>query len=160
MLAHREIAQVRFAVAFLGESHCAGWWESRFFGPESAPFLCHVFGQNLRVSQFLGSVEAARQHHDRLTGLGPIFHLFRLPEIVEQDLYDYISSSQLDIPENRDGARNMLVKIARTTPSAAIGPVRIGTPSMVADPVILSRMATIYLCSFDTGQFSFPYFSD
>jgi len=49
-----------------------------------------MFSRTARLAQYNGVREAARQLHDKYSGIGNVIHVFRLPEEVEQDLQQLI----------------------------------------------------------------------
>src|SRR5690606_20401440 len=86
------LLRLRFAVGFLGEQAQYAWWPTAFYGPSSRLFLEPVFSKTSRLAQYHGVLEAARRLHDDHLNVGS-YHLFRLPEEIEQDLHAAVQSS-------------------------------------------------------------------
>jgi hypothetical protein len=81
-----QIIGLRLAVGLLGEQEQSGWWPSRFLGRHAHAFLNPIFGGKTRMAQYHGVIEAACRIHDERIGVGRVFHLFRLPETIEQQM--------------------------------------------------------------------------
>lgn len=87
------LAQLRIVVGFLGEKDQAGWWPSGFCASASTAFLLPAFPRTLTPARYEGLCRAAQLVHDEHVGLGDVYHLFRLPEALEQALQ---TSSTMD----------------------------------------------------------------
>lgn len=81
------LATLRAVVGFLGERDQPGWWPSSFFGAGSSAFVTPVFPRTHFLAQCLGVTGAALKVHDERIGVGRVFHLFRLPEDLEQGIH-------------------------------------------------------------------------
>jgi hypothetical protein len=86
----QEIARLRMIVGFLGEKGQHNWWSSEFFSATAPAFLNPVFGKTTTLAQYHGVKESARRVHDEHIGVGRVFHLFRLPESIEQALFEML----------------------------------------------------------------------
>ena len=86
------LLHLRLLVGFLGERAQYGWWTSSFFGEYSLRSLEFVAPKTALLAQYHGVVEAARRLHDEHLNVGS-YHLFRLPEELEQDLHAMMQSS-------------------------------------------------------------------
>lgn len=80
------LLQMRLLVGFLGERAQFAWWSTSFFGDYSLRYLEFVTPKTARLAQYHGVLEVARKSHDEPIKVGS-YHLFRLPEEVEQDLH-------------------------------------------------------------------------
>src|SRR5271165_1656301 len=85
-----QIVSLRLAVGLLGERDVAQWWRSGFMSPTSSAFLAPVFGSKVLQAKYQGALAAAQRVHDEHVGVGRAFHPFRLPEIMEQRLFDAV----------------------------------------------------------------------
>ena len=92
-----QIVGLRLAVGLLGEQEQSAWWPSGFLGRHAQAFLGPVFGSKTRMAQYHGVTEAACRIHDEKIGVGRVFHLFRLPESIEQRLCDALQEGS--VPE-------------------------------------------------------------
>ena len=81
------LVSLRAAVGFLGEKGQHDWWTSSFFSTSAATFLAPLFPRTQFLSQTAGVTSAAMRLHDDRIGVGKVFHLFRLPEDLEQSLH-------------------------------------------------------------------------
>jgi len=126
-----QIARLKLLVGFLGEQSQFNWWLSAFFAPSSSAFLAPVFSKNAFAAQYHGVQEAASRVHDEHIGIGRVYHLFRLPEHVEQALFNSLQDkvfvdSIRDQLQNQDRALDNLITLADSLPECAEGPVLIG----------------------------------
>src|SRR5712691_11258595 len=85
-----QLARLRLLVGYLGEQRQCNWWPSVFFTPNSLAFLTPIFSKTAFMAQYQGVKAAASRVHDEHIGLGKVYHLFRLPERLEQALYHYL----------------------------------------------------------------------
>ena len=158
----QEIARLRMIVGYLGEKgqHC--WWSSEFFSATAPDFLNPVFGKTAALAQYHGVKEAARRVHDEHIGIGRVFHLFRLPESIEQAIFEVLQdpaitdSLRRDI-ESHDAAAAALKAFVGSTGSLHEGPMQIGTVSDLEEIRWLSDAASCYAAAFNSGSRSFPY---
>ena len=123
--------RLRLIVGYLGERAQFGWWATSFFERSSRLFLEPVFSKTTRLAQYHGVREAARRLHDDHVGLGNVFHLFRLPEEIEQDLHKMMQEARGDenmllALQSKDAALDALTKIASPANVAAEGPISVG----------------------------------
>ena len=85
-----QIVRLRLLVGFLGERSQFNWWPSAFFISSSSAFLSPIFTKTAFTAQYHGVKEAASRVHDEHIGVGKVYHLFRLPETVEQTLFGHL----------------------------------------------------------------------
>jgi hypothetical protein len=159
-----QIIGVRLAVGLLGEHEQAGWWSSMFLGRHAHAFLSPIFGGKTRMAQYRGVTEAACRAHDESIGVGRVFHLFRLPESIEQLMFNAFEEGSL--PEevtrcfdSREAAEGMLAGLANG-PEARPGPIRLGDAEMINRPGGLAAVAATYRAAFEAGIKCYPYFAD
>ena len=91
---HQFVA-LRLAVGLLGEQEQSAWWPSGFLGRHAQAFLNPVFGGKTRMAQYHGVTEAACRIHDERIGVGRVFHLYRLPETIEQKMASALQEGSL-----------------------------------------------------------------
>ncbi|MCU0973136.1 MAG: BrxE family protein [Burkholderiales bacterium] len=161
---HLGIVELRLLVAFLGERAQYGWWNSAFFEPASRMFLEPIYPKTARLAQYHGAVEAAKRLHDERIGVGQVFHLFRLPEEMEQDLHaralELNGDARLwDALRTKDEAVNSLRSLAAKVQTAKEGPYLVGPIGDLASASLLSQLAGGYLAAFQTNVHAFPYLS-
>ena len=155
------IAELRVLIGYLGEKDQAGWWNSQFFGTTAAPFLAPIFNRSLFLAQYQGATAAAAKIHDEAIGVGRIYHLFRLPIVLEQAsataLNDasFVQALQTRLA-NRELALARLAELAEKVESASPGPVSLGPMSQDLRAE-LERAAGLYYSALTTGIQTFPY---
>jgi len=160
-----EIVELRICVGFLGELNQGYWWPSSFFSGSSKAFLSPVFGKTLFSAQYYGTKEAATRVHDQHIGIGKdVFHLFRLPEMVEIELHGLLENPEIAgsvqlIVANRDEAEQFLREYAEGLDSSEVGPVRVGGATEISKREAWRTSAGYYSKAFQSGTRIFPYFS-
>src|SRR4051812_37351470 len=133
-----QLLHLRLLVGFLGERAQFGWWSSSFFGEYSLRSLEFVAPKTALLAQYHGVVEAARQVHDEHLNVGS-YHLFRLPEELEQDLHAMMQSSAgaelyQNVPQEKQAAVAALDVVGGETPQAAMGPAAVGKVGQLSAP--------------------------
>lgn len=162
-LVHSELIQLRLAVGFLGERNQHGWWPTSFFAATSKQFLEPVFVRSALQAQYHGVLEAARRVHDEHLSLGS-FHLFRLPEEKEQDLFrmlEHRANGDLlaRATSSVEDALAMLRDLAGGRLGEAVqGPTFVGSIDELGKREAIAVLAATYLHSFLDGSRSYPYF--
>ncbi len=154
------IAELRVLVGYLGEQQPA-WWPSQFYSPTAAAFLGPVFTRSTMLAQYQGVTAAAARKHDDHIGVGRTFHLFRLPETLEQSAAAAFADKDFQVctralVASRDQALARLAELAGQTASAGEGPVVVGD---LTDELgsALKSCAALYLDAFSKGIQCFPY---
>jgi hypothetical protein len=160
MLSNRDICRLRILVGYLGERHQSNWWPSSFLDRTSEAFLAPVFGQAVGNARVVGVTEAARRVHDEAIGVGRAFHLFRLPETLEQELHRTLTASKDPVvAESVEAALEELTSLSSGEVAAKPGPVHIGPLNMLADVRWVPSVAGHYRAAFTAGVPCFPYFA-
>jgi hypothetical protein len=155
------ILQLRLLVGFLGERNQHGWWPTSFFGDYSMRSLEFVAPKTASLAQYHGAVEAARRLHDEHLSVGS-YHLFRLPEEVEQDLHALVQSAQgaaviRELPKDNETALASLAKMANAAVAAAEGPVSMGSISALSEPDTARAIAGVYVKALSANVKAYPY---
>ena len=153
------ILKLRLLIGFLGERAQFGWWPTAFYEASGRLFLEPIFAKTSRIAQYHGVIEAARRHHDEALNAGA-YHLFRLPEEIEQDLHMLMLRDGDDLTEKAryDDTRTALealAGVAGTTNRNALGPVATGRVSDVAN--LLNEIAAVYASAFVSDAQAIPY---
>lgn len=156
---------MRTVVAYLGERDLNGWWQSSFFGTGSKAFLSPVFSRTETLAQYHGASAAAARIHDERIGVGEVFHLFRLPEYLEQEIHQALTSSGFvktitDHLGSADTAMKSLKDVACPVTQDTVGPVRVGGLDALREDSGWAVVAGHYAEAFDKGMQVYPYFSD
>lgn len=159
------LATLRSVVGYLGEQGQYAWWPSSFFSPSSNAFLNPVFPRVPNLARFTGVTYAASLVHDERIGIGRVFHLFRLPEDIEQWLHRVAQDKALwqkITPHlaSKDVAFAYLHATAAAVVHAQGGPIRVGDIHGVRSSQSWPVLAALYLDAFEAGRPTYPYFSD
>src|SRR5690606_5411401 len=139
---------------------CA-WWPTAFYETSSRLFLEPVFAKTSRLAQYHGVLEAARRLHDEHLSVGS-YHLFRLPEEVEQDLHAIVQSGAGEelvsqVPPSKEVALDALKRLAATGCASSVGPVAVGGIKDLDSIDTLKAIAAAYLSAFTQNAKTYPY---
>ena len=153
------VTSLRVLVAYLGEQAPA-WWSSQFFSPNASAFLGPVFARTLFQAQCHGATAAAARLHDDHIGVGRAFHLFRMPEGIEQAIAVNLVDSAFESAirpfiASREQALQHLSSFAESA-IASDGPVALGDVANDFDHKI-KVMAGLYHDAFSKGIKTFPF---
>lgn len=156
-----KLLQLRLLVGFLGERAQFAWWPTAFYEAASRLFLEPVFSKTSRLAQYHGVLEAARRLHDEHLSVGS-YHLFRLPEEVEQDLHAIVQSSvgeelASQAPQNKEAALDMLKRLAAMGATSSVGPTAVGSIKDLDSSDALKVIAGAYLSAFSQNAKTYPY---
>jgi hypothetical protein len=156
-----QLLQLRLLVGYLGERDQFGWWPTGFFEPSSRSFLEPIFSKSFRQAQYHGVLEAARLQHDHHLSAGT-YHLFRLPEELEQDLYLLMQNNgdgELgeSIFQNKEAALDALKLVANENSALHEGPMIIGRIDDLALADTLQSIAGAYYAAFLQNTNAYPY---
>ena len=155
------LLQMRLLVGFLGERAQCAWWPTAFYEASSRSFLEPVFSKTSRLAQYHGVLEAARRLHDEHLSVG-CYHLFRLPEEVEQDLHANLKNSagvefasqQL---QSKEAALHLLKCLAASSVTSSVGPTAVGDIKDLESGHTLMTISAAYLSAFDRNEKTYPY---
>ena len=156
------LLQMRLLVGFLGERAQFAWWTTSFFGDYSLRSLEFVTPKTSLLAQYHGVLEAARRVHDEHLNVGG-YHLFRLPEEVEQDLHAMMQSrvgNELtkQIPRDKDAAMAALKALAEGSSSpTGVGPIAVGKLEQLGAADTLAEIAGGYFFAFLQRSRIYPY---
>jgi len=155
------LLQMRMLVGFLGERAQCAWWPTAFYEASSRLFLAPVFTKTSRLAQYHGVVEAARRLHDDHLSVGS-YHLFRLPEEIEQDLHAIVQSCvgeelASQAPQSKEAALDTLKRLTTTGGNSSVGPTAIGSIKDLYSIDTLKAIAEAYLSAFNQNDRTYPY---
>lgn len=155
------LLQMRMLVGFLGERAQCAWWPTAFYEGSSKLFLEPVFSKTSRLAQYHAVLEAARRLHDEHLSVGS-YHLFRLPEEVEQDLHATVQSGvgeelASQAPQSKEAALHALKRLAATGETSSVGPTAVGSIKDIDSTETLKAIAAAYLSAFTQDAKTFPY---
>jgi len=155
------LLQMRLLVGFLGERAQFGWWPTSFYEGSSRLFLEPVFSKTSRLAQYHGVLEAARRLHDEHLSVGS-YHLFRMPEEVEQDLHALVQSDVGEeiagkLPQDKTAALDALKRLAPEGEKSSEGPTAVGSVKDLDAPAVLNAIAGAYFSAFAQNAKTYPY---
>lgn len=159
------LLELRIVVGYLGEEAQFGWWNSSFFSATSESFLSPVFPRTRFLSQAEGVRAAACKLHDERIGVGKVFHLFRLPEELEQSFHHLLHSQDISRElgqhiESREIAIEFLRSNFDGESKGAIGPVSVGDVSQASSKTTVNAIGHQYLQGFTTDTPVFPFLKE
>jgi hypothetical protein len=162
---YETLACLRVVVGFLGEREQYAWWQSSFFSAQSRAFLAPVFGRTQLLAQTTGVTQAAALVHDERIGVGRVYHLFRLPEDIEQSIHRVLQDAEVGrrigaLVAHKDAALQYLRAEARSAAGGGVGPTRIGDDRHLRDQGHWCDIAAQYVAAFAAGAEVYPYFTD
>ena len=157
----RRIIEIRYLVGFLGEKSQHNWWPTSFYEGSSIRFLEPVFSRTATLAQYHGAVEAARRFHDENLSVGS-FHIFRLPEEIEQDLHEMVQSHPMEVFDpglivDQESALNALSKVGEVRADEAVGPLLVGKIDELRASDLLDKIGSIYQTALSSDTHAFPY---
>ena len=155
------LLKMRLIVGYLGERAQCAWWPTAFYEASSKLFLEPVFSKTSQLAQYHGVIEAARRLHDEHLSVGS-YHLFRLPEEIEQDLHVIVQSSEGEEfasqpPQTKEAALDALKRLAMTVGTSSEGPTAVGSIKDLDSPPVLNAIASGYLSAFMQNTKTYPY---
>jgi hypothetical protein len=159
------LISIRATVGYLGEKDQFAWWPSAFFGPSSNSFLAPVFARTQMLAQCAGVTRAAASVHDERIGVGRVYHLFRLPEDMEQTIHSALQTPALcqnldNHVANKDAALAFLRQTAAPLRKPGVGPTLVGGLVDLRNLEHWRLVAAHYLHAFERGAEVFAYFAD
>jgi hypothetical protein len=159
------LCAIRLVVGYLGERDQFGWWQSSFFAQGSDAFLSPLFTKTQLMAQCNGVTRAAALIHDERIGVGNVYHLFRLPEDMEQSIHQRLHQQELmksysSHLVNKNTALDFLRKEAQLSKPKNMGPILVGSIKKLRNEPTWQIVIGLYLHGFENGQQIFPYFTD
>ena len=159
------LVMLRFVVGFLGERAQFGWWPCAFLAPASGAFLTPLFPRTQALARCNGVTQAATLVHDDRIGVGDVYHLFRLPEDLEQAIHRTLQGREQDaallpLVANQETALARLRSLAAVVNDNAVGPTWVGGTTALRDDQAWRRVAGYYAQAFAQRSEIFPYFAD
>jgi hypothetical protein len=159
-----DLAALRIAVGYLGEQNQYNWWPSAFFTSASSAFLGPIFPRNTNLARYTGVTCAAALVHDERIGVGRVYHLFRLPEDLEQGLHRVVQDNALwqkiaPHIHSVDEALAFLRSWSEPSIQTEGGPVRIGSIRSIRDSSGWPMLAAHYACGLESERPTYPYFT-
>ena len=164
---YTQLAYLRTAVAYLGESSNYHWWDTNFLSPTGQQFLSINFPRTAFAAGFNSTVSAAKRLHDEHIGKGGVYHLFRLPSHIEERIHKLVLHAEgedLEVFEeciqSKEAALDTLACFTvNIEGGSAEGPVQIGTFKNQLSNAERVELGEYYMCAFNDQKRCFPYFN-
>ena len=157
------LAKLRILTAFLGESDQFGWWPTSFLSPTGRRYLEFNFPRTVTSAGVYSISQAAKELHDQRIGRRGVFHLFRLPHAIEQDIHALLATEAerqfASLIQSQDQAIKELEEMAEGQDMSAEGPVRISGIAQLTHKNSLRKVAACYCQAFKGDQQTYPYFT-
>lgn len=159
--------QLRALVLALGESADPPWWKTEFMNETGLRFLERLYPRSFFRAAVHAAGKAACDVHDGAVGRVGVFHLFRLPEGLEMEIYE----PRPDDDELLAGLRphlgktgDLMERLAGLSAGekggdASGGAKLIGQAGQLAKAAGLAKTAAVYYRAFRDGKSTFPYFT-
>ena len=160
--------RLRALVLSLGEISTPPWWKTEFMNETGLRFLERLYPRTPIHAAVHGAGRAACEAHDKAVGRVGVYHLFRLPEVLETEIHaspslgdEEFSSRFRSCLCRREDLLEILSKLCsgQSLKSTAAGPKRIGTESDAARIEALGVAASVYYDAFKQEKSAFPYFA-
>lgn len=159
----KQLNHLRVLIGYLGEKSQSGWWDTGFLNTTGLQFLEINFPRTAFSAGCNAVIEAARRLHDERIGKGGVYHLFRLPIGLEEDLHQQLLFAKPDeyLPhlQSAESAMEALKELVSETVGAPEGPVQIGTVKNLTRDSSVKELAVHYYDAFRTRKMCFPYFT-
>jgi hypothetical protein len=149
---------LRLQVAYAGEASVPSWWPTSCLTADAALDFKHLFADAAPAVAWQLSSQAACQAHDKwLSGMD--YHLFRLPEGLEEAIY--YTGLQLPVAQAQRWLqeKEALRAVPATTAALATGPQRLGSSTDLLSGAALPALRACYSAAFQGGVQVFPYFT-
>jgi hypothetical protein len=159
------LSALRIIIGYLGEKAQFAWWQSSFFSSASGAFLSPIFPRTQFLAQCVGVTRAAALMHDQRIGVGSVYHLFRLPEDIEQGIHRMMHDPSLyenvlTHVSNQKEALDYLRVQSAILLKPGVGPTRLGSIHDLRQADSWRMAAAHYLAAFEQGSQVYPYFAD
>lgn len=162
------VVRIRTLVLALGESADPPWWNTEFMNETGLRFLERLYPRTFFRAAVHSAGKAACEVHDQAVGRVGVYHLFRLPEVLEADIHT-IPQAQDDsffrqfrvVLDQKDHLMEMLNNLsgAENKKKFTPGPQRIGMDTDLMTRKAFYETASVYMDAFGKGKQSFPYFA-
>jgi hypothetical protein len=164
---HLFVIRLRALVLALGESSKPAWWKTEFMNETGLRFLERLYPRTPIRAAVHAAGRAACEAHDQAVGRVGVYHLFRLPEVLEAEMHAVTSSDDEAFFSNFRsclGRHESLLELiapfcgGEKLRSVVSGPKRIDVELNETMLDGLSKAAAVYREAFKQGKPTFPYF--
>ena len=162
-IAAQSALRLRALVLVLGETTSPPWWRTDLLSSTGRHFCQRLFPRSAVAAAMHACGRAACGVHDHAIGARGVFHLFRLPELLEREIQHQLTGSTATLDElasllgTHTEMLARLEQMSATSKSVHTGPKKIASVDDLSAPETYSRMASIYLSAFRSNNRVFPY---
>lgn len=162
------ILRLRALVLALGESADPPWWKTEFLNETGLRFLERLYPRSFFRAAVHAAGKAACEVHDGAVGRVGVYHLFRLPEGLEMEVYEPRPDADKELIaeiRRRLGKREDLMEVLADLSAGgkgddATGGARlIGQAGELTKAAGLAKAGGVYFRAFREGKPTFPYFT-
>lgn len=162
------VLRLRALVLALGEGGNSCWWKTEFMNETGLRYLARLYPRTYHSAAIHSAGEAACNAHDRAVGRVGVYHLFRLPEILDVELSHMPLDADKEFlaalrPALREPGKlmEMLVPLCGESSdvSSVGGAQRIGHERDLTTSAAFEAVAGNYYRAFMQGYQVFPYFA-
>ncbi len=161
--------RLRALVLAMGESVQPAWWKTEFLNEAGFRFLERLYPRTSFQAAVHSAGKVACYVHDRAVGRVGVYHLFRLPYVIEAEMSrvspdnDKAFVSQFRASLSRLDRLMVLIDSlcdGVTGESAVSGAQRLGTDKDLTNLTSLQNTAAVYRRAFAQNRPGFPYFTE
>ncbi len=161
------VFRLQALVLALGESADPAWWKTGFMNETGLRFLERIYPRTFLSAAVCSAGKAASNIHDRAVGRIGAYHLFRLPESLENEISRMpLETNQAFLSTLRDALgrperlMELLIQICgRVEREGSFGARRMGTDRDLMTIAGIKKTAAVYYQAFMENKLSFPYFT-
>jgi hypothetical protein len=154
----KQFILLRLQVAYAGEVNQPAWWPTNCLTSDAGLDFKHLFADAAPAVAWQLSSHAACQAHDKwLSGMD--YHLFRLPEGLEEAIY--YTGLQLPVVQAQEwlSEKEGLVTADVSEKVPTTGPQRLGSSADLLSGIALPALRACYGAALQSGVQVFPYFT-
>ncbi|HDN67722.1 MAG TPA: BrxE family protein [Firmicutes bacterium] len=163
------VVSFRAIVLVLGEMVNPPWWGTQFLKRGTGiRILEKLYPRTAFQAAIQAAGKAACEIHDQAIGRRGVFHLFRLPEALELEVFGFLASFDDSLyAKLRETASNGDKESSVTVLESlcgdcevdnAVGPICIGERSDIWRLESYKKVAAVYLSAFKGHSKAYPYF--
>lgn len=154
-----EFLLLRLQVAYQGEQAPSPWWSTSCLSDDAELDFRALFGDAAPMVAWQISMQSACDEHDkRISGMD--YHLFRLPEGLEEAIYHLGLRLPVNIAQAWLDRKSELASFGGSSPLSVNGPQQVGDSTSLLDGTALTTLRNIYAQAFETNTQAYPYFVD
>lgn len=156
-----KISKLRLLVSFLGEKAQGGWWDTTFLSENGLSFLEFNFPRSPVMAGMTAAGQAAKRLHDSRIGKSGVYHLFRFPTGMEEEIHASLLEDRPDgwkeLIADKEAALAALQELGGSGGKVPEGPIEVCKSGEIYNEGTLAKFADHYAVAFRADFQSFPY---